>query len=50
MSYRSMRLRNNITDEKAKNGRGGRPLANSLSASNLETQRVALPGEDEKSV
>ena len=25
MSYRSMRLRNNITDEKAKNGRGGRP-------------------------
>ena len=29
---------------------GDVPLANSLSASNLETERVALPGEDEKSV
>ena len=48
MSYRSMRLRNNITDEKAKNGRGDVPLANSLSKP--ETERVALPGEDEKSV
>ena len=51
MSYRSMRLRNNITHEKQ---RTGDVLERELTLQQLlytpETERVALPGEDEKSV